>query len=649
MAAATILCADDDRGFCQILSRAFTRAGYQVETAHDGVSAVQRAKQLKPALVTLDVMLPRLDGFGVLEAIRGERSLAKTPALFVSGCTFTKEYENRARSLAAAAVLKKPVPLERLLAVAQQAVEGGPGRAARSQLDGSLETLPFAELLHHLHGLRASGVLELRHGKKRKQLQLRDGVPEAVRSNLMNETLGHLLVASGTISDGVLDACVKRMKTSGGLIGQILLASQMLDEEALSRALRRQADEKFFELFSWRAGTFKFHERARLKSPNTLYLNRSPADLIVYGVLERAPRDVIEARLAQRANALLMPGGSRFYQFQAANLDAQGRALLAQVDGTKTVAQLGASTERTRRLIYALIALEIVELSDAGPSSAAAATAAPAAQRALREARRSQHAPDPRTDAIPPPTTPLDEAALRAELSGLASQLRAPDPWRVLGVESDAGDDRIRAAYAELAKRTHPDRVIGASDAVRRIAEELFACASKAFDAIRDEAARAAFRREQKQAEADAAAREESERAVHAEREFVRGEALLRARRPADALKAFRNAVDSYPEECDYHVYLGWAHYLVAPDAPNRINEAVRHAMKGRKLAPDRRTPYLFLGRLCQAAGRIDQAEKMYARAIQLDPDCVEAMRELRLVRMRQDKARGIVGRILKR
>jgi len=650
MAAATILCADDDRGFCQILSRAFTQAGYQVETAYDGVSAVQRAKQLKPALVTLDVMLPRLDGFGVLEAIRGERSLAKTPALFVSGCTFTKEYENRARSLAASAVLKKPVPLERLLEVAQQAVGGGPARSGGgSKLDGSLETLPFAELLHHLHGLRASGVLELRHGKKRKQLQLRDGVPEAVRSNLMNETLGHLLVASGTITDDVLVACVKRMKTSGGLIGQILLASQMLDEEALTRALRRQADEKFFELFSWRAGAFKFHERARLKSPNTLYLNRSPADLIVHGVLERAPRDVIEARLARRANAVLVPGGSRFYQFQAANLDAQGRALLAQVDGTKTVAQLGAPTERTRRLLYALIALEIVELSDAAPSAARAATHTPPPHGALREVRRSMQAPDPRADASPQPSAPLDEAALRAELSGLVPQLRAPDPWRVLGVESEAGDDRIRAAYAELAKRTHPDRVIGASDAVRRVAEELFACASKAFDAIRDDAARTAWKRERKQAEADAAAREESERAVHAEREFVRGEGLLRARRPAEALQAFRNAVESYPEECDYHVYLGWAHYLVAPEAPNRIDEAVRHVMRGRKLAPDRRTPYLFLGRLCQAGGRVDQAEKMYARAIQLDPDCVEAMRELRLVRMRQDKARGIVGRILKR
>jgi CheY-like chemotaxis protein/tetratricopeptide (TPR) repeat protein len=660
MAAATILCADDDRSFCQILSRAFTQAGYRVETAHDGVSAVERARALKPALVTLDVMLPRLDGFRVLEVLRSEKELARTPALFVSACTFTPDYQARARSLAAAAVLKKPVPLDQLIASVERAVASAPGRTAgRPQLAGSLEQLPFAELLHHLHGMRATGVLDLRHGKKKKQLQLRDGVPEAVRSNLMGETLGHLLVASGTITEDVLHACVKRMKTGGGLIGQILMASQMLDEDALARALRRQADEKLHELFAWRAGTYQFHERARLKGANALYLNRSPADLIVHGVLDRMPRDVIEARLAAREQLAPVPGGSRFYQFQAANLSEEGTALLAQLDGTRTVAQLAAPGDPNRSLLYALVALELVELAEprkpapdarakAAPAQAAAAKAAPARRPAgaaqsagVREVQRNVQASEQRVATT--------ENALRAELSALSVQLRTENPWRALGVPSDAGDERIRAAYAELAKRTHPDRCVGAGAATRKLAEELFAQAAKAYDAIRDGEARAGWHRQRRQAELDAAAREESARAVHAEREFTRGEALLRARRPAEALLAFRNAVETYPEECDYHVYLGWAHYQVAPDAPGRIDEAVAHVMRGRKLAPDRRTPYLFLARLCQAAGQIENAEKMYARAIQIDPDCVEAQRELRLVRMRQDKARGIVGRILRR
>jgi CheY-like chemotaxis protein/tetratricopeptide (TPR) repeat protein len=642
MTTATILCADDDRGFCQILSRAFTQAGYHVETAHDGYDALERAMRIKPSLLTLDVMLPRMDGFRVLEMIRSEKSLAKTPAMFVSGCTFTPDYAARAKALAATAVLKKPVPLDQLLAAVESAMAMSPAKPRGAlTLDGSLELLPFAELLHHLHGLRATGVLDLKHGKKKKQVQLKDGVPEAVRSNLMNETLGALLVAGGTITEDVLHACVSRMKTSGGLIGQILLATQMLDENDLTRALRRQADEKFFELFAWRAGEFVFHQRARLKGANALYLNRSPADLLLHGVLERMPRDVIDARLAQRAKAVPVPGGSRFYQFQSAQLDAQGKALLAQVDGVKTVAQIAAGTERARRLMYALIALEIVELADAPPGATPEKQPAGLSREALREVRRN-HAPDPRAERA-------SDDALRAELSELAERLRTADPWRVLGVGAEAGDEHIRAVYAELAKRVHPDRCVGASDATRRLAEELFGCASRAFDAIRDDTARGEWRRQQRKEQEDAAAREESERAVYAESEFTRGEGLLRAKRPGEALQAFRNAVESYPEECDYHVYMGWAYYLGAPEADGRIDQAIAMVMRGRKLAPDRRTAYLFLARLSQAAGRIDQAEKMYARTIQIDPDCVEAMRELRLVRIRQDKAKGIVGRILRR
>ncbi len=636
--SATILCADDDRGFCQILARSLGQAGYQVETAHDGATAIEKVRALRPALLTLDVMLPRLDGFSVLEAIRADEQIAATPVVFVSGCTFTTAYEERAKQLAAAAVVKKPVPLDKLLALVQRAVHGKAAKAKREiALAGRIEQLPFAELLHHLHGLRASGVLELVHGKKKKQLQLNAGIPEAVRSNLMAETLGHLLVASGTLTEDVLAAYVERMEKSGGMLGQILLASQMLDEEDLARALRRQADEKLYELFSWGAGQFHFHRGARIKSANALYLNRSPAELILQGVLERMPLAAIETRLAERARCVPVTGGSGFYQFQGAPLDAQGSALLARVDGKRTLAELGAGSERARRMLYALIALEIIELDEPG---------APGAQDAPGWRAREVQRRNPSSEARAPEG---ESPALREELSALADRLRGPDPWAALGVPRSAGDDQIREAYADLAKRTHPDRFIGASDAVHRLAEEAFAHVSAAYDAIRDEEARAAFARAKQQQERDAEAREESERAVFAEREFVRGEQLLRAKRAEDALQHFGNALEAYPEEGEYHVYYGWAYYLAAPEAPGRLGKAIQIVMKGRKLAPDRRAPYLILGRLSQAAGRVDTAEKMYARAIQIDPSCVEAVRELRLVRMRQDKAKGIVKRILRR
>ena len=107
---ATILCVDDDSNFRRILSRAFREQGYQVETAGDGETALERLRTLRPDLVTLDVMLPRKDGFSVLEEIRRDE-VNRLPVVMLSGCRFTPDYEARARDLEADVVLTKPVPL----------------------------------------------------------------------------------------------------------------------------------------------------------------------------------------------------------------------------------------------------------------------------------------------------------------------------------------------------------------------------------------------------------------------------------------------------------------------------------------------------------------------------------------------------------
>ncbi len=78
-------------------------------------------------------------------------------------------------------------------------------------------------------------------------------------------------------------------------------------------------------------------------------------------------------------------------------------------------------------------------------------------------------------------------------------------------------------------------------------------------------------------------------------------------------------------------------------------DRALAQIRKGRKLAPEREKPYLFLGRLHRQAGRTDNAEKCFMRALQLKPDCVEAMREIRLIQMRRQKAKGLLGRLLRR
>jgi tetratricopeptide (TPR) repeat protein len=76
---------------------------------------------------------------------------------------------------------------------------------------------------------------------------------------------------------------------------------------------------------------------------------------------------------------------------------------------------------------------------------------------------------------------------------------------------------------------------------------------------------------------------------------------------------------------------------------------ARKHLLRGAKLAPSSDKPYLFLGRLYKAEGKDGVAEKMFQKVIELDPDCVDAIRELRLIDMRRQRSKGLVRRILRR
>jgi DNA-binding response OmpR family regulator len=70
--ALSILVAEDERNLVEALSFLMQRAGYDVHVARDGPATVEMARRLGPDLVLLDVMLPGLDGFAVVEALNRE-------------------------------------------------------------------------------------------------------------------------------------------------------------------------------------------------------------------------------------------------------------------------------------------------------------------------------------------------------------------------------------------------------------------------------------------------------------------------------------------------------------------------------------------------------------------------------------------------
>jgi len=76
-----LLVVEDEADALELLRVYFEARGYEVITARDGVEALERFKSTQPDVVLLDIMLPRLDGWSVLEAIRAQ---SRVPVIFLT-------------------------------------------------------------------------------------------------------------------------------------------------------------------------------------------------------------------------------------------------------------------------------------------------------------------------------------------------------------------------------------------------------------------------------------------------------------------------------------------------------------------------------------------------------------------------------------
>lgn len=88
-----VLIADDRASSRELLRLVLERAGYAVAEAEDGQEAVDRARELNPDLILLDLQMPRLDGYGVLAELRREERFAALPILALTASAMRGDRE----------------------------------------------------------------------------------------------------------------------------------------------------------------------------------------------------------------------------------------------------------------------------------------------------------------------------------------------------------------------------------------------------------------------------------------------------------------------------------------------------------------------------------------------------------------------------
>jgi len=117
---ATVLICDDEPSLRELI-RVSLDGPYSFAEADDGEKSLEIARRLRPDVIILDMMMPRLSGLEVLSEIRGDRRLAETPVIVLTAQPSTKEEALRS---GADIVMVKPFEPEQITAAVEEVLAG---------------------------------------------------------------------------------------------------------------------------------------------------------------------------------------------------------------------------------------------------------------------------------------------------------------------------------------------------------------------------------------------------------------------------------------------------------------------------------------------------------------------------------------------
>jgi DNA-binding response OmpR family regulator/DnaJ-domain-containing protein 1 len=490
-----------------------------------------------------------------------------------------------------------------------KAVQDGP-----VELRGNLTATPFPRLLHSLYRRRASGALFLLRDNIKKIVYFSEGHPTYIKSNLLTECLGKVLVREGMITEAQCKESLRRMKEERRQQGTVLIDMGVISPHNLVVGLQLQLQAKLTDIFAWARGEFLFKSNARIPS-EVIRLDASAATLIADGIRGTWDEGRLREALEPLLDRHLVPAPEPELRFQELSLDEEEQTLADMVDGLRTLRQILSDTPL--------------------PTPKALAVAQILVTTGVVEAREL-----PTAVEEPPPAAPVEvgEEPLRELLATQLLSLQQRDPYGVLGISVTAGDDAIEQAYSALAREYHPDRFRRATAETRRLADEIFGLIYQAYRTVATAELRARHHQSLGEALDDAPA--PGEATLAAERLRREAAAAMAQQAWSDAVRRLTRAVELCPEAGDLRALLGWCIYQSAPEDPVRLQSALRELRRSNKVEPNGYQAYLYLGRIYADMGKSILAERQFEKAVQCNPDCTEALDELRRQKERRPPRR---------
>src|SRR5262245_23527406 len=690
--AGYVLVVESDAELQRQIGAALREAGFDLHAEAEAAWAKRTFGTRLPDVVVVDTRLADGDGFTFADELRRAPETRATPIVFVASTHRGVSHRAEARRRFAPAdylptpldlgqlaprvaelaarggsdapefpldpadqVTPPPVPKETLRDPAQQRERRDVERSAKSleadaddaELQGTLKRTPFARLLQRLYAKRATGSLLLLHEATKKIVVFVEGYPVLVRSNVLGETLGRILLEKRLITSEVLAESVGPMQNEKRHQGEILAEIGALSPFNLDRALVEQVEAKLYEVFSWSDGKFMFKAGGDAAGGALRLLERSPAATILEGIRrhydEARQQDALEKYSHQYVGLTSDP----LLRLQDMTSDPVELAFIQSIDGTR---QLEAILDRAE-IARDKARLLLVALSEAGMLQRLEATARKKGVAPLAPAVSSMPVLGAPASAPPPTSAPLGSG----QLSMMLQTVRTQDYFWALDVERDAPAPDLDRAYEALARSFHADRYRLSPEDDRKTAQEIFDRLTEAHRTLRDPAKRKAYLAKLARA-ADGVAEETPPERVERGRSFTppppstapapgspsnaAARALyevgldhLKARRHHEAVEALRQAARLIPNEADFRAALGWALFRQAPADARAGRAAVAELRRALQLDERHRAAAQHLAEIYAQTGQPDLAVRELERLLAIDPGATEVADELHRLR----------------
>jgi CheY-like chemotaxis protein len=120
-----LLIVEDDPDILELLDTTLTFRGYRVIKARNGAEGLEVIQKQRPAVVIADIMMPRLDGFGLVHRIRLNPETRDIPVVFITATYVAPEDREFALNIGATRFIQKPVDLEHFLTTVAELLEQG--------------------------------------------------------------------------------------------------------------------------------------------------------------------------------------------------------------------------------------------------------------------------------------------------------------------------------------------------------------------------------------------------------------------------------------------------------------------------------------------------------------------------------------------